>query len=116
MSQLNKKILADYLDSLQKHGIPGCDCVVYHNHQPIFRHTAGFADCNKTKPLTEANTYWLYSASKLITCTAAMQLVEKGLISLDAPVSDYLCEYKNMKVRDGSDVKQAKNAMTVRHL
>jgi CubicO group peptidase (beta-lactamase class C family) len=116
MNGLNQTILADYLDSLEKCGIPGCDCAVYHDHKPVFRHTAGYADSGKTKPLTSANTYWLYSASKVITCTAVMRLVEKGSIHLDSPVSDYLPEYGNLKVRNGSAVEQAKNAMTIRHL
>ncbi|EPR11857.1 serine hydrolase domain-containing protein [Ruminiclostridium papyrosolvens] len=113
---MDKSILADYLDSLETKGIPGCDCVIFHNHKPIFRHTTGFADARKTKPLTSANTYWLFSATKLITCTAVMQLVEKGKISLDAPVADYLPEYKHLNVKCGSEVAPAKNTLTIRHL
>lgn len=113
---MNKTILADYLDSLEENGIPGCDCVIYHEHKPVFRHITGYADSGKTKPLTDANTYWLFSASKLITCTAVMQLVEKGKLSLDAPVYDYLPEYKNLKVGNGSVIEPAKNILTIRHL
>ncbi len=113
---MDKAILVDYLDSLEAKGIPGCDCVIFHNHKPIFRHTTGFADAGKTKPLTSANTYWLFSATKLITCTAVMQLVEKGKVSLDSPVADYLPEYKYLKVKCGSGVVPAKNILTIRHL
>ncbi len=113
---MDQTMLTYYLDSLEKLGIPGCDCVIYHKHKSIFRHISGFADSAKTKPLTRTNTYWLYSASKIITCAAVLQLVEKGSICLDAPVSDYLPEYKNLKVKYGSEVKQAKNKMTIRHL
>lgn len=113
---MNQTILSDYLDSLEKCGIPGCDCVVYRDHKPVFRHTVGYADSGKTKPLTNANTYWLYSASKVITCTATMQFVEKGCIGLDAPVYEYLPEYRNLKVKTGSVVEQAQNTMTIRHL
>lgn len=113
---MNKTILADYLDSLEKCGIPGCECVIYHDHKRIFHHIAGYADSGKTRPLTNTNTFWLYSASKVITCTAIMQLVEKGSICLDDSVSEYLPEYGNLKVRNGSVVEQAKNSMTIRHL
>jgi CubicO group peptidase (beta-lactamase class C family) len=108
--------LIDYLDSLQEQGIPGCDCVIYKDHEEVSRHTTGFADHQMTKPLTKSNTYWLYSASKVITCTALMQLVDKGSIGLDDPVSKYLPEYKEMMVKDGSSVRKAENAMTIRHL
>ena len=110
---MDKSILADYLNSLEAKGIPGCDCVIFHNHKTVFRHTTGFADAKKTKPLTSANTYWLFSATKLITCTAVMQLVEKGRISLDAPVADYLPEYKHLNVKCGSEVAPAKNTLTI---
>jgi len=113
---LNKAILVDYLNSLEKHGTPGCDCVIYHEHKPVFRHITGFADAEKTKPLTEKNTYWLYSATKVITCTAVMQLIEKGKIGLDDPVYYYLPEYKDLKVKKGSHIEPAKNTMTIRHL
>jgi len=113
---MDKSILVDYLESLQSYGIPGCDCLIYKDHEPIFRHITGFADAEKTKPLSRNNTYWLFSATKLITCTAAMQLVEKGLIGLDDPVADYLPEYANIKVKDGTTVRPARNPMTIRHL
>lgn len=113
---MNKKILADYLDSLRQRGIPGCDCAVIHNHEVVFRHTVGYADSDMKKPLTDKNTFWLYSATKLITCTAVMQLADKGLITLDSPVSDFLPEYKNLKVKVNEDIVPAKNQMTIRHL
>lgn len=113
---MNKEGLADYLDSLKKYGIPGCGCVIFQDHKPVFRHTAGYADAEGTKPVTQTDTYWIYSASKVITCTAVMQLIEKGSIRLDAPVSDHLPEYKSMKVKKGSGVERARNTMTIRHL
>jgi CubicO group peptidase (beta-lactamase class C family) len=113
---LNQKILADYLDSLEKSGIPGCDCVIYREHRPVFRHTTGYSDHGKTKPLTSANTYWLFSATKLFTCTAILQLLEKGKLRLDAPVAEYLPEYGTLKVKDGTEIKPAVNTLTIRHL
>lgn len=113
---MNRRILTDYLDSLEKSGIPGCDCVVYRDHKPVFRHTAGYSDHAKTKPLTRENTYWLFSASKLFTCTAVLQLLEKGKICLDDPVAKYLPEYGALKVKDGTVIKPAENSLTIRHL
>lgn len=113
---MKEKILTDYLDSLQNNGIIGCDCIIYQNHKLIFRHAAGYADNKKTKPVSNNNTYWIYSASKLSTCTAALQLIEKGLIGLDDKVAVYLPEYASLKVRKGSEIVKAENAMTIRHL
>ncbi|NLJ40212.1 MAG: beta-lactamase family protein [Clostridiales bacterium] len=108
--------LTEFLDSLRDKGIPGCDCVVYKDHKEVFRHITGYADNNETRPLTKDTTYWLYSATKIITCTALMQLVDKGSIALDDPVHKYLPEYEKMNVRQGSAIRPAKNTMTIRHL
>ncbi len=113
---MNTKILTDYLNSLESKGIPGCDCVIFQNHKPIFRHWAGFADTGKTKPISGSTTYWLFSASKLITCTAVMQLVEKGSLGLDQPVYKYLPEYENLKVKKALAIEPAENTLTIRHL
>lgn len=108
--------LTYYLDSLQSYGIPGCSCMVYHHHEPIYHHTAGYTDTEKTKPTELDTTYWLYSATKLVTCTAVMQLVERGLIFLDDPVDKYLPEYGNLMVKHETGTKPAQNRMTIRHL
>ena len=113
---MNTKVLTDYLNSLESKGVPGCDCVIYQNHKPIYRHSTGFADGEKTKPISGSTTYWLFSASKLITCTAVLQLVEKGSLGLDEPVHKYLPEYENLKVKKDSALEPAKNTLTIRHL
>ena len=70
--------LERYLDNLSAvENIPGCDCIVYKGHEIVFRHKAGFSDLEKTKPVSENDRYILYSATKVLTATAAMQLIEK---------------------------------------
>lgn len=113
---MNRKKLTEFLDSLEKRGIPANDCAVYYRHRPVYRHMTGYADVGRTVPLSERNTYWLYSASKLITCTAMMQLVEKGAAGLDDPVSDYLPEYGRLSVRTGAGIEPARHIPTIRHL
>jgi len=113
---LDQKDLIEFLDSLEEHGIPGCDCMVYLNHKPVFRYMTGYADKEKRKPINSETYYWIYSVTKLVTCAAVMQLVERGLISLDDPVYLYIPEYKNMNVKCGNAIKPAQNTMTIRHL
>ena len=108
--------LKNFLDSLVKRGIPGCDCAIRHNRRPVFRHMAGYADSAGKKPVTDGQIYWIYSVTKLFTCTAVMQLIEKGSIGLDDPVCDYLPDYRNLTVKHGSSIKRAENTMTIRHL
>ena len=42
--------------------------------------------------------FWIASMTKPVTSVAAMMLVEEGELDLDAPVSRYLPELKNMQV------------------
>lgn len=102
--------LTRLLDGLEKEmGIPACDCVIAKDGKVIYRHSAG--------PVTPQTTYWLYSTTKLLTCTAAMQLIEQGKLSLDDPVSRYLPEFGRLQVRevDGT-VRPAETTLTVFHL
>ena len=105
-----------YVDSLQSVGVPGCDLVVYRDHEMIYRRMAGFRDAGMTQPVRGDETYCLYSCSKVFTTCAAMQLIEHGIIHLDDPVSRYLPAYAELTVRDGEAVRPAARVMTVRHL
>ena len=108
--------LTAYVDSLPSVGVPGCDLVVYRDHTPIYRHSAGFRDAEKTQPIRGDETYCLYSCTKVFTTCAAMQLVEQGRLSLDDAVADYLPAYASLTVRDGEGTRPARRTMTVRHL
>ena len=108
--------LAAYMDTLSRHHIPACDMVVYRDHELLFRHMAGHRDAAGTEPLRGDETYCLFSGTKVATSCAAMQLIEKGLLSLDDAVSDYLPAFARLTVKDGDAVCPAKRVMTVRHL
>ena len=106
----------ELLKRFEAMGIPLIDCIVYHRGKCVFRHLSGFSDEAKQKPVDGKELYNIYSCSKLITCTAALQLVEKGDIRLDAPVYDYLPEFRKLtKCVDGR-IEPVRNTMTVRHL
>lgn len=109
--------LDSFMELLPQRGIPGADLAVTKDRETVYRRCAGFADAEKTKPVSERDIYWIFSATKVTTCTVAMRLVEQGLIGLDDPVSKYLPEFADVTVKgtDGT-VSAAKNVMTVRHL
>jgi CubicO group peptidase (beta-lactamase class C family) len=102
---MNFSRLTDYIDSVEKiFGLPGCDCSVYFKNKEVFRKSCGYRDKAKTQPVSDDDLYWLYSATKVSTCVAAMQLVEKGFMQLTDRVSKYLPEFKNLKVQKGDVV------------
>ena len=114
---MNFSKLDAFMKTMPERGIPGCELAVAKDGEIVYRTSVGFADAAKTKPASKNDLYWIYSATKVITCIAAMRLVEEGKISLDDPVSKYIPEYAHLTVlqADGS-VAPAKNTMTVLHL
>ena len=100
--------LTEYLNHLPEEGVPGCEMVVWKDHREIYRHTAGEAKGGET--------YWLYSATKVLTMTVTMQLIEKGILRLSDPVADYLPAYAHLNVQDGDTVRPAKTVLTLEHL
>lgn len=60
----------------------------------------GMADREAKKPMRNDNIFRICSMSKPITTAAVMMLYEQGLFTLNEPVSDFIPEFKNMKVLD----------------
>lgn len=111
---MNFEPLRNYIDQMPERGIYGCAIRVWKDHQPIFAHCSGEAEHGK--PIRGDETYWLYSSTKVVTATAVMQLLGKGVLSLDDRVSDYLPAYRHLSVLDGDTVRPARTEMTIRHL
>ena len=100
----------------RKLGIPGFDLIVYKDGQCVLRHMDGYADPENKIPIQGKEKYHIYSCSKLITCTAAMQLWEKGLFSLEDHLADYLPAFAEMTVKTENGIEKAKNPIKVLHL
>ena len=93
--------LIAYLDSLeQRYAVPGFDMIITRDHETVFRHMGGCSDYEKRVPVCGRELYYIFSATKVITMTAAMQLIQQGKMSLDDPVSRYLPEFETMQVAD----------------
>ncbi len=105
--------IAEFLNSK---GIPSSDVIIYKNHKEIYRYFCGYKDSAKTKPITGDELYYICSGTKVITSTAALRLVERGIIGLDDPVSKYIPEYATLTYKSADGVKPCEKVMTVRHL
>ena len=115
---MNFQKLEAFLDTLPQKGLPACSLIVTHKGKEVYSHSAGFSDLEKTKPADVNDLYWVCSISKVTTCVAAMQLVEKGILKLDDPVGKYLPAFSELYVRskDKKTVTPAENTLTVEHL
>ena len=75
-------------------GMPALSIALVDDQKIVWAHGYGFADPATKKPATAETVYRVGSVSKLFTDLAVMQLVERGTLDLDAPVTKYLPEFK----------------------
>jgi CubicO group peptidase (beta-lactamase class C family) len=110
--------LKAYLNAnIERLGIQGVDLSVMREHREVFRYSTGCGDIEAGKPFAPDAIYNLYSATKIATAVAVMQLVEKGAIRLLDPLEWYIPEFKNMKVKYGTfAIEPAKNSIKVADL
>ncbi len=96
MDFLNLKKCMDRI--LDYYKTPCVDCVVYKDHKMVFRYTAGMNDIEKNIKLDGDELYLIFSMTKMLTCTSALQLLEKGKYKLSDRLSDYMPEFSKMKI------------------
>jgi methyl acetate hydrolase len=88
----------------------------------IYEGAAGVRRLGGDDPMTTDSVFALFSTTKAITATAALQLVEEGRLDLDAPATTYVPEIGELKVLDGFDpdgtprVRDPKREITTRML
>ena len=105
-----------FCDSLLELDLPGFDFALYKDGECVLRYKKGYSDLENRVPITGDERYNIYSCSKVITCTAAMQLYERGLYSLEDKLSDYMPEFSEMTVMTEDGIKKAENPILIKHL
>ena len=64
----------------------------------VSRGAIGWQDREARVPMSATTTFRLYSMSRAITSVAALRLVERGQLRLDAPLATYLPKFAGPKV------------------
>lgn len=112
--------LSRFIDRITAWRIPWAEVLVMHQNETVFRYRTGYADLEAKTPIDGDSIIYLYSLTKILTCTAALQLVEKGAILLGDPISDYLPEFTEMVIKkqtdDGNTTELSERPITVRDL
>ncbi|MEN3612476.1 serine hydrolase domain-containing protein [Plantactinospora sp. ZYX-F-223] len=84
------KRAADFCEATQ---VPGFLAGIYHaGEQAVVAH--GVANAATGVPMSEDTNFLFGSITKIMTTTLVLQQVERGALSLDAPVVDYLPEFR----------------------
>ena len=79
---------------LNRRATGGLALGVVRNGRLDWFHGHGLANIASRTPVTEDTAFRIASISKTFTAVAVMQLVERGLVDLDAPATDYLRAYR----------------------
>ena len=93
-------LLDRYLESLLEDGLPMYDCAVHVGYKEIYRRQGGYIDAANQVRHRPHTRYFMYSATKPVTCAAALTLLEAGKFRMGDPLYWYLPEYEHMQVAD----------------
>ncbi len=102
--------------------VPGVVAMAATDQGIIYEGAFGRRELGQDAAMTPDTVVWIASMTKALTATAAMQLVERGQLQLDAPAADVLPELSQAQVLDGFDasgqprLRAPRRAMTLKHL
>ncbi len=116
-SNIEKAALFDF----ENNKVFGSAYCVIKGGEVVYQKCFGTVSADSVQPVTENTLFRLASMTKPITAAAILILIERGLVSLDDKVSEYLPEFKDIHITqitqdDLSDLGKAQNEITVCHL
>jgi CubicO group peptidase (beta-lactamase class C family) len=125
-SERLERIAGAVEQSIKEERIAGSVALVARHGKIAYFKAFGMADREAKKPMRTDNIFRICSMSKPITSVAVMMLYEEGRFLLNEPVSDFIPEFKDMKVLDPpypqdktsppGAVVNAKRPITIFHL
>lgn len=89
----DRGVLVDQLLNHLGPGDPGVAILVARGGELLHRKGYGLANMELGVPITPESKFRLASVSKQFTAVAVMQLAERGLVDIEAPLSTYLPDY-----------------------
>ena len=102
--------------------VAGVVAMVTDRDANVYEGAAGARRLGGPDPMTPDTVFALFSTTKAVTATAALQLVEAGRLDLDAPARTYAPGIGGLQVLDGFDddgaprTRPPKREVTTRHL
>ncbi|WP_171231636.1 serine hydrolase [Ruegeria sp. HKCCA4812] len=87
-----------WMDSyVEQRKYAGSTFLLKHEGDEVFFHSSGLRNLEEDLPFQRDTLVRIYSMTKPVTSVALMMLAERGLFHLDAPLSDFLPEFKQMQ-------------------
>ncbi|MGH7302791.1 MAG: serine hydrolase domain-containing protein [Candidatus Rokuibacteriota bacterium] len=111
-----------FTQATESRAMPGIVAVAATDTGTVYEGAFGKRELGKDAPMTVDSVVWIASMTKAITATAAMQLVERGKLSLERPASEVVTSLAAAKVLEGFDasgqprLRAPRRPITLRHL
>ena len=86
---------------MTEHLIPGAAVAVWQNGSTVYARGFGHRDRGTHEPVDADTVFGIASITKSFTTMAVMQLVDRGLLSVDTPVTEYVPEFHPKAIRPG---------------
>src|SRR5271165_6690308 len=83
--------------------IAGCQVAVARHGQVAYFRSFGHRDLQRSLPVEEDTIWRIYSMTKPITGVALMTLYERGMFQLSDPVSRFIPQWRDLKVRERAE-------------
>lgn len=102
--------------------VPGVVAMVTDRERNVYEGAAGVRRLDGDAAMTTDSAFALFSTTKAITATAALQLLEEGKLDLDAPARSYVPDIGRLQVIEGFDdageprLRAPQREITVKHL
>lgn len=93
-----RRITQFFQSEVDKGSIPGIVVVVARNGKVAYRQAIGYQDRENKIPMKVDAMFRIFSMTKPVASVAVMMLAEEGKIDVMAPVTQYLPEFKDVKV------------------
>ena len=111
-----------FTQAAESKAMPGIVAVAATDKGTVYEGAFGKRELGRDAAMSVDSVVWIASMTKAITGTAAMQLVERGKLSLDRPASEVVTGLSSAKVLEGFDaagkprLRAPKRPITLRHL
>jgi methyl acetate hydrolase len=108
-------------DAVARGAVPGVVALAAGDDGVLYEGAAGVREAGAGDAITPDTMMRIASMTKMVTTVAALQLVERGELDLDAPVETYRPEWAELQVLEGFDgdaprLRAPRTRATVRHL
>ncbi|QLG93694.1 beta-lactamase family protein [Pseudomonas yamanorum] len=100
---------------MARYNVPGLSIALVNGQELIWARGFGYADKARGVPVSPNTAFRAGAISKLITASAALQLVEQNRLALDTPIQDTLKEFY-VRSRFHADQSAADRDVTLRRL